>query len=229
MKCTFCGGDVDAQMTKCPFCGKENPAGMAFQEQVEAKKKRNRELPRFILKLEEKEIKRKLLTRINIALVVLNVILLVGSFGLYLLSDIKTERVPKSGSIAEQFENEFYYNEEYRSGFYHADELVEYIVDFMEHFENGEEVKDYRLESIVEGTNRVVSDLLKADPKPDYAKQQRIEEIIRGFYQGYLGFTEEEMAPFGPDENGEKSTYLKQEEIDKLVGLMRQKMGEMKQ
>ena len=101
MKCTFCGGDVDAQMTKCPFCGKENPAGVAFQEQVEAKKKRNRELPRFILKLEEKEIKRKLLTRINIALVVLNVILLVGSFGLYLLSDIKTERVPKSGSIAE--------------------------------------------------------------------------------------------------------------------------------
>lgn len=228
MKCTFCGGDVDAQMTKCPFCGEENPAGVAFQEQVEAKKKRNRELPRFILKLEEKEIKRKLLTRINIALVVLNVILLVGSFGLYLLGDTKTERVPMFGSIAEQFEDEFFYREEYHSGLYRADDLIESIVEFMKRFESGEEVRSYLLESIVEGTNRVAADLLEADPKPDPAKQQRIEDIIRGFYQGYLGFTEEEMAPFGPDEDGKKSTYMKQEEVDKLVGIMRQKMGDIK-
>ena len=50
MKCMYCGGEVPAKSTKCPYCGKENASGIAFMQEVRQKEERNKQLPEKILK-----------------------------------------------------------------------------------------------------------------------------------------------------------------------------------
>ena len=37
MKCMYCGGEVPAKSTKCPYCGRENQSGIAFEQEVRKK------------------------------------------------------------------------------------------------------------------------------------------------------------------------------------------------
>lgn len=34
----YCGGEVPAKSTKCPYCGRENQSGIAFEREVREKK-----------------------------------------------------------------------------------------------------------------------------------------------------------------------------------------------
>lgn len=46
----YCGGEVPAKSTKCPYCGRENQSGIAFEREVREKEARNRALGDEILK-----------------------------------------------------------------------------------------------------------------------------------------------------------------------------------
>ena len=64
MKCMYCGGEVPAKSTKCPYCGRENKSGIAFEREVRKKEERNRALGDEILKKNLPWLTRKMLTRI---------------------------------------------------------------------------------------------------------------------------------------------------------------------
>lgn len=226
MKCTYCGADVDAQAVKCPFCGQENAQGVAFKKQVEEKKKRNKDLPRFVLRLQEKEIKGKLLTRMNVGLILVNVLLVVLSFVIFIINEEKPKRQVQPGSQAEQFIQEFYYDQEYGSGMYNVASLYENMVAFIEKFETGEEIKEYRIRYLADYSFRAMKD---ASTKQTEEQKNKTENLVRTFFMGYLGFAEEDMSFVKYDQADDWPYSLPRDTEEKVMDLMQRKMRGMKE
>ena len=87
MKCVNCGGELDSQAIKCPYCGSRNQAGLAFYKDVYEKVNRNKLLAPLLLRQKTPELVQRMLTRIIIAMGMLGAVLMGISIGLFWLID----------------------------------------------------------------------------------------------------------------------------------------------
>ena len=220
MKCEYCGGEVGSLTKTCPFCGRENKSYTEFQTQVDEKIKRNKELPRIILKLKEKEIASKLITRINLGLLLCAIVVLVLSFGLFCMSEDRREAEMLPGSQAEKCLEEMGYMQK-NPGFYRFQYFVEASESIVMSVENEEEINRYDVENLLTYSYDVMREVSTAENPEEY---RDYELFIKAFYRGYLDFTEEELR-FLADREKENSSYsLEHAERDRLVSLVYEKL-----
>lgn len=215
MKCTYCGGEVSSQSVRCPFCGRENPEGIAFQAEVQKKIERNKLLKPFLIKQKTPELVQKMLSRIWIILIVFNVVLFAGSFIVFLWGENTGNRSPESGSFAENYVTRFdtVGNWEYES-------FCDYMLEIMNSKETGEELSDYKVEYLVEYAYDVVSENAGSED------EKAVESILTvyAFFEGYLGFEEKDMAFLLPTEDGEYDYRPDETLKDAAVQLVWQKL-----
>lgn len=206
MKCPYCGGEVPAQSVACPFCGQENPEGIAFQKEVQEKIERNKLLKPFLIKQKTPELIQKMMTRIIVILVVVNVVLLGFSFLLTVWSVREEVRVPAEGSFAELYLEDFrdfddyYFNNYYR-------ELKKQI----EMLDNGEMPEEAEIQNLVKDAHRALEE------NEGEEIQAAIYRYEVAFFRGVLGLTEEESIFLEPDENGEYPILFSDDEATVLA------------
>lgn len=207
MKCPYCGGEVPAQSTFCPYCGQENPEGIAFQKQVQEKIERNRLLKPFLLKQKTPELIQKMMTRIIVVLIVINVSL--GAFMVLvaILSVQEKERMPLSGSFAEQYLYDINHLDDYYFQQYNSE-----LAAYMEMLENEEMPDREDVEDLVYYAHRVLEETFG---------EESFEEIYlyeSAFFRGFLGLAEEESRFLEPDEDGEYD-YLFREDTRMITAV----------
>lgn len=207
MKCPYCNGEVPAQSISCPYCGRENPEGIAFQKQVQEKIERNRLLKPFLLRQKTPELIQKMMTRIIIVLIVINVSLFAFALLVAALSGMEEEREPEEGSFAEQYLYDINDLDDYNFRHYDSE-----LTAHMEMLENGEIPDREDVEDLVYYAHRVLEE--------SFGKEL-FEEIYlyeSAFFRGFLGLTEEESRFLEPDENGEYD-YLFRDDARMLMAI----------
>ena len=215
MKCTYCGGEVSSQSIRCPFCGRENPEGIAFQEEIRKKIERNKLLKPFLLKQKTPELVQKMLSRIWIILIAFNVVLFTAFFILFLWGDNPGHRSPQAGSFAENYVTRYVI-----TGNWEYEAFYGYMMEIMNAQVTGEEIPDYKVEYLVDYAYDVIAE--EAD-----GKNEKAEECIRtvyAFFEGYLGFEEKDMAFLLPGEDGAYDYKPDDELKDAAVQLVWEKL-----
>lgn len=220
MKCEHCGGEVGSLTKICPFCGRENKSYTKFQAQVDEKIKHNKELPRIILKLKEKEIASKLITRINLGLLLSAIVVLMVSFGLFCMSEYRKEAEMLPGSQAEKCLEELGYLQK-NPELYEFEYFVESSEYIVMSVENGEEIKRYEVENLLTYAYDVMHEVSAAENPEEYRDYVL---FIEAFYRGYLNFTEEELSFLTSGEMENPYYSLESAEKDRLVSLVYEKL-----
>ncbi len=206
MKCPYCGGEVPAQSISCPFCGQENPEGVAFQKEVQKKIERNKLLKPFLIKQKTPELIQRMMTRIIVIIVVVNVALLGFSFLLTVWSVQEEVREPATGSYAELYLEKFkdlddyYFNNYYR-------ELKKQV----EMLDSGEMPDEYEISNLVTDAHRALEE------SEGEAIQAAIYQYEIAFFRGFLGLTEEESRFLEPDEDGEYGIMFSDDERTRIA------------
>lgn len=218
MKCPYCGGEVPAQSITCPYCGKENPEGIAFQQEVQDKIKRNKLLKPFLINQKKPELIQKMMTRIIVIIIVVNVVLM----GFILLAAVFTSRkevrVPAPDSFAEQYLEEyqdiddFYFDNYYRK-----------VKKQIEMLDNGEIPEETEVINLITDAHRALEE----------SEGKEIHEKIylheTAFFRGFLGLTEEESLFLEPDEDGEYGILFSDDErVSVAVEAILDKCGEVR-
>lgn len=190
MKCSYCGGEFSSQSEKCPYCGRENGEGIAFQEEVKRKIEKNRMLRPLLIRQETPKLVQRMLSRLIVIIGGTAVLLCVGSFSLYLFSVREPDREPKEGSHAQAYKQSFGTEDYYRESFQEA-------------------VREYYLT----GEKQPGREELRQMVRNAYlsVREDGEDPYIRAFFSGYLMLDEkacsfldaalEEDAPFSPEEN----------------------------
>lgn len=201
MKCPYCGGEVPAQSIACPFCGQENPEGIAFQKEVQEKIERNKLLKPFLMKQKTPELIQRMMTRIIIILVIVNVVAFGFTFLLAVFATQEEVRVPASGSFAELYLEEindlddYYFNNYYRE-----------LKDQLDMLDNGEMPEEAEIQNLVDNAHRALEE----------SEGEEIQESIYlyevAFFRGFLGLSEEESLFLEPDEDGEYGVMFSDDE-----------------
>lgn len=218
MKCPYCGGEISSQSVKCTFCGRENPEGVKFQQEVREKIERNKLLKPLLLKQKTPELVQKMLTRIIVVMTVANVLLLVISFCIFLVTERKEVRTPQPGSQAELFYEEFAGS----SDFFHM-QYFECKNEYIDMIEAGETPDEWEVEVVVDYAYKTISNL----DEYDSATKEMLKKDINAFFMGYIGLSEEEMDFLEPDENGEFPYFMDYELEEKTVALILEKQKEV--
>lgn len=192
MKCSYCGGEVSSQSEKCPYCGRENAAGIAFQEEVKKKIEKNRMLRPLLIRQETPKLVQRMLTRIIAVIGGTAVFLTVCSFALYLFSEREPNRTPEGGSHAAAYAQSF------GSGDFYDESFQEAVREYIENVEDGRLPSRNSVELMVTYAYWKV----RADGEDSY---------IRAFFCGYLMLEDSECAfldaalaedaPYSPDQN----------------------------
>ncbi len=205
MKCPYCGGEVPSQSTKCPYCGMENPEGVAFQEEVQRKIERNRLLRPFLLKQKKPELVQKMLTRILLLVTVFNVLLIMGSFGLYYwsYSANSEDKEPAPGSRATHFRENYYDANNFWQLEFYTD--VDTLVTLRE---SRQEISYACISSVVYSAYSVMREADSAGTE----EKAKTEEFCRVFFGEYLGLNEQEMEFLQPGDDG-KYAYSQEENL----------------
>jgi len=216
MKCPYCGGEVSSQSVACPFCGRENPEGIAFQEEVQKKIERNKLLKPFLIRQKKPELVQRLLSRMIGILLIINIVMLTLTFIAFLLIEREPNRKPEKGSYAELYFSDFQGVNDY-----YFDRYYKNVIEFMEHLDKGEMADDYEVESLIDSARRA----LEESQEQEY--QEEIYLHTKAFFEGVLGLTEEESAILEPDEEGEYG-YLYSDDIrrETAIGAVKKKMKE---
>lgn len=200
MKCMYCGGEVPAKSTKCPYCGKENASGIAFMQEVRQKEERNKQLPEKILKKNASWLSQKILTRIILVSAVLNILLLSLSFFMFLWSEREPAvSSPSAGSHAERYLAEYgQWND------YYITRFTEYMDEYLAAKVSGEEVDEDDINSLVEAAYDLAMQIYDGrltDGEAAYAA-----ELTDTFFRGYMGLPED-MQIFYRTENWDGYDY----------------------
>lgn len=207
MKCVNCGGELDSQAIKCPYCGGKNQAGLAFYKEVYEKVNRNKLLAPLLLRQKTPELVQRMLTRIIIAMGMLGAVLMGISIGLFWLIDDPAYRddQPASGSYAAQY-TEIFGN--------HSDLKYLYWTqcrnEFLDRWNSGREIDNYRIERMLKEAFRVYY----AEGMDPRIRQQACLEVD-ALLEGVLKLGEEERELFhkkeeqggyyvGPDPHAQK-------------------------
>lgn len=201
MKCPSCGGEFSSQSVACPYCGRENPEGIAFQEEVRRKIERNKLLKPFLMKQKTPELVQRMLTRILLIIVGVNVALFAFIFVLYLLAEIEVKSEILPGKYAELYQTNFEELDDYYFENYHRR-----MREFMKVLDNGEIPEHDDIDYLVEHARRVLEE----------AQDKTIFEDVylheTSFFRGFLGLTDEESLFLEPDEDGEYGYLLRDDE-----------------
>lgn len=217
MKCPQCGGEVSYQDRYCPYCGKANLEWFDFQKEIQKKIDRNKLLKPFLIKQKTPELVQKMLTRILFIFIGINVLLLAFSFALFLWEDREIVRSAAQGSQAQRYEQIFRENQEY-----YYDDFVQEINEFVDRVENGEIPEP---EDIVYLLNRTYNALKYTQDEEVIRQETRL--IVRAFYMGYLGLTEEDMAYLLPNEEGKYDGYPDEEKAMPMALAIEKRLQEV--
>ena len=201
MKCPYCHGEVPAQSITCPFCGRENPEGIAFQQEVQKKIQRNKLLKPFLMKQQTPELISRMMSRIIFILIVVNVVAYGFVFLLAVFTTRKEVREPEKDSFAQRYISEWkdldyhYFNTYYRE-----------LKDQVEMLDRGEMPDEIEIRNLVNGAHRALEE----------SEGEEIHETIYlyevAFFRGFLGLTEEESLFLEPDEDGEYGVMFSDDE-----------------
>lgn len=192
MKCPYCGGEVSSQSVECPFCGRENPEGIAFQTKVQEKIERNKLLKPFLIKQKTPELASRMLTRMLSIMAVVNIGILGISFLIFLWMEREPNRKPAEGSYAE-----IYYEQIEEIEDYYYESYYRNVIDFLKYLDDGKMPDDYEIESLISSAHRA----LQNSQEKEYYSDIYMHE--KAFFEGVLGLTEEESAFLEPNEKGE--------------------------
>ena len=127
MKCQYCGGEVSSQSIKCPYCNQDNPEGIAFQKEVYKRIERNKLLKPFLLKQKTPELVQKMLTRVIIIAIVVNILLFVLLVVMVALSDTDIFPLTRKGEHAKEFAEEFWGNGDYYENDHYTNHVFNYF------------------------------------------------------------------------------------------------------
>lgn len=212
MKCINCGGEVDSQSTRCPYCGSDNAEGIKFQQEVAEKLARNKLLPKFILKDKTPDILQKLLWRVMFSFALAGIVLMGVSFALYCISDNLMASKEPYGYAKESY----YARIENAADIYIFPE--EYMNEIIVALDTG--VKPYRsrVEYVLEYTYR----LMVPDTYQDKEGYHDICLECYAFLKGYLCLQEEEIE-YLLENNGER--YPNEEVLAQLTDLVAERIG----
>ncbi|MBQ9123003.1 MAG: hypothetical protein IJY10_05860 [Lachnospiraceae bacterium] len=212
MKCINCGGEVDSQSAKCPYCGSLNEEGLKFQQEVASKLARNRLLPKFILKDKTPDMLHSFLWRVMFSFSVAGVLLFIIGFGIYFIADEMLGNKEPSGYAKENY----YTRTENSEDIYIFPE--DFMMQIMVDLDTG--VKPYRsrVEYVLEYTYR----LMVSDTYKDEEGYHELCLECYAFLKGYLKLEEEEIEYLLENE-GER--YPKEEVITQLVDLVHERIG----
>ena len=180
----YCGGEVPAKSTKCPYCGRENQSGIAFEREVREKEARNRALGDEILKKNLPWLTQKMLTRIIVVTAVLNVVLFFSTFLMFLWSDrAPAVKEAKAGSAAERYLRNFETED------YYCGNFIESMNDYIGAKTDGTEMEAYHIESMVRHgfylAQQIYDDKMGAEEKEEAAA------LLEAFFADYVGLPEE--------------------------------------
>ena len=187
MKCEMCGGEVDSQALNCEYCGADNEEGIAFQKEVYLRIKRNKLLAPILLKQHSPELIQKLLTRLIIIGILLNILFFFITVMLYLYMDRPSNREPFGNSYAKFYEKDFTYTSEYHYLSYWNESLMN-VIDYIQ---TGEAITSYKVERLV---NRAFDVMTDENLKDELREETMLQ--IHALFQGILGLTQEEMQYF---------------------------------
>lgn len=218
MKCPYCGGEVSSQGLKCTFCGRENEEGIKFWKELQEKSERNRLLRPLLLKQKTPELAQKMLTRMIIIFTIANVLLLVISFGIFMVSEHKAVREVEKGSIAESFYEEYAGNSEYF--------VMSFFIgknDYIDKLESGNMPTESEVSLLVGDAYSVMRELDEYDEET----AELLTENIRAFFMGYIGLAEEEMVFLEPGESGVYSYSMDYELKEKTVAIILERQKEV--
>ncbi|MGN0401766.1 MAG: hypothetical protein ACI4HQ_05845 [Acetatifactor sp.] len=195
MTCPNCGGEFSSQEIKCPFCGSGNPEGIAFQNEVREKIERNKLLKPFLIKQKTPELAQRMLTRILLIMVGVNVLLLAFSLGIYLWSTYAKERQAAPGSFAES------YMTLHTPDSYYYMSFLEDMYKFMDDLDNGQIPDEEHMVQLLKSGYEAIARSAELTPE----EREEIEGMVRAFFRGYLEMREEELAFLQPGEEGGNS------------------------
>ena len=218
MKCPNCGGEVPSQSIECPYCGSINPEGVAFSQEIQKKIERNKLLKPFLIKQKKPELVQRMLTRILLILVGVNVLLFVFAMGISVWSYHEVVRVPVSGSKAEQYETVFGMCQEF-----YCNEFLRDMNEFIDAMEAGQIPEQREIGYILDSAYRA---LLYTQDEDERLRQELID-TMQAFFLGYLGLSEEEISCLAPDENGTYDSYLDRAEAERNAVMIEQKLQEV--
>ncbi len=212
MKCVNCGGEVDSQSAKCPYCGSLNEEGLKFQQEVASKLARNKLLPKFILKDKTPDMLQSFLWRVMFSFTVAGVLLFVVGFGVYYIADELLGNVDPYG----------YAKEVYYTRTENTDEIYvfpeDYMMEIMVDLDTG--VKPYRsrVEYVLEYTYR----LMVTDSYREKEGYHDLSLECYAFLKGYLQMEESEIE-YLLENDGER--YPDEEVITQLTDLVGERIG----
>lgn len=215
MKCPYCGGEVPSQSVKCPYCDAVNPEGVAFQEEIQERIERNRLLRPFLIKQKTPELKQRMLTRMIVILMGINVALIAFSLGIFLWENREERRAAAKDSQAKYYETFFGENRNY-----YYDEFLRRMNEFVDMAEEGQIPER---EDILSLLDRAYDSLYyMQDEEKEF--QQEILFNIKAFFMGYVGLTSDEMECFEPDENGVYDRYMENAVAEQVATVIGERM-----
>lgn len=212
MKCINCGGEVDSQSAKCPYCGSLNEEGLKFQQEVASRLARNKLLPKFILKDKTPDMLQSFLWRVMLSFTIAGVLLFVIGFGIYYIADEMLGNVDPYGYAEETYYSRIENSEEVY--IFPEDFMMEIMVDL----DTG--VKPYRsrVEYVLEYTYR----LMVSDTYRDVEGYHDLCLECYAFMKGYLQMEEAEIE-YLLENDGER--YPKDEVVAELTDLIGERIG----
>lgn len=192
MKCPSCGGEFSSQSIACPYCGRENPEGIAFQEEVRRKIERNKLLKPFLIKQKTPELVQRMLTRIFLIIIGINLALFAFIFILYLLAGIEVKSDIQPGKYAQVYRTNFAELDDYYFENYHRQ-----MRGIMSMIDNGEMPAYDDIDYLVDRAHKALEEAQDEDIFEDVYLHEA------AFFRGFLKLTEEESLFLEPDEDGE--------------------------
>lgn len=215
MKCTNCGGEVDSQAIRCPYCGGRNEAGIVFYKEVYQKVNRNKLLAPLLLRQKTPELIQRMLTRIIVAMGILSVVLMGISIMLYVMIDdpIYSDAQPEPDSYATEYAvtmNNYYYRD-----------WAANVSAFLESWNGDGQLKSY-----------VVSDMLKSgfrvyyDNNMDEHLQQQARLEVDALLEGMLRLSQEELELFySADTQNSYVPYPDPDDMESLEAVIKEKLA----
>lgn len=248
MKCPNCGGEVSVNDIKCPYCGTPNPEGIQFQAEVHRRRSFNGYLRDKIKEQMQMPLMQRILNLSIFFLILLLLIQLLMSLGLYLLSEgnvLAGLHRPKDyeEQMAQMYESGSYgelydfmdryglegedYSEYMQMCLIHNSyqEFLYHSMNCMEALEQGVVPDDYHLRYAIESAEDLLNLHIPAYPDVYPENQDNLEhycqEVIISL-SGMFRLSRKEILTLCPDPEG--SYDYKHDEKEQLEALARENL-----
>ncbi len=193
MNCPYCGGLLTYQDIVCPYCGKENKEGAAFQKEVYDRIERNRLLRPFLINKKKPEVLKRVMLRMVFILVFFNIMLIAIALGVTWWAQEGENRTTSVNKFSGLYAEEFPYMEDY--DFKQFMEIATFCMQKMDKEEYAK-IDEGMIDLMIGYGYQALYDNIGEAREEMYA-------IQKAYYVGYWGLSEEELAFLEPDNGGE--------------------------